>query len=272
MCAVLAARADVARRIGGVRRPGGGVGRRGAGHERFLDGGCPQRRRPHAREGDLDATADIDRGDADRRPVARRSLVLEVDASLDHRNPDLGQQLPRPEGVGERSGEELRRRNHALSSRTSGDELGIESEHHRAEVGGRVGVGYGPTDRSPVANLGVADELGRLREHRAALRQHLIADELRMPRECADDDPLAVPAHVAQLVQPSDVDEQRRTHVCAQAEQRDQRVSACEQLRVVVAAEELDRLLDRPRPLVGERGGDHAPALAAASTARTMLW
>ena len=51
-----------------------------------------------------------------------------------------------------------------------------------------------------------------------------------------------------------------------------ERVPAGEHLRVLVAAEELDRLLDRAGPLVLEGGGDHAPALAAACTARTMLW
>ena len=53
---------------------------------------------------------------------------------------------------------------------------------------------------------------------------------------------------------------------------RDERVPAGEELRVLVAAEQLERLVDRTGPLVLEGGGDHAPALAAAWTARTMLW
>jgi hypothetical protein len=50
-------------------------------------------------------------------------------------------------------------------------------------------------------------------------------------------------------------------------------VKSCTVLAVQAdGAEELDRLLDRPGAPVLERGGDHAPALAAASTALTMLW
>ena len=92
-----------------------------------------------------------------------------------------------------------------------------------------------------------------------------------MAGERADRDPVAVLADVAEVVEPADVDEHARA--CdAELHRRDQGVPAGEQLRVLVTAEELDRLLDRPGPLVRERRGDHAPALAAASTARTMLW
>ena len=45
-----------------------------------------------------------------------------------------------------------------------------------------------------------------------------------------------------------------------------------EQLGVLVGPEELDRLVDRRGAPVLERRRDHAPARAAASTARTMLW
>ena len=45
-----------------------------------------------------------------------------------------------------------------------------------------------------------------------------------------------------------------------------------EQLRVLVAPSSSIGVLDRGGAPVLERSGDHAPALAAASTARTMLW
>src|SRR6476646_9000092 len=95
--------------------------------------------------------------------------------------------------------------------------------------------------------------------------------KLRVPRERSDRDPVAALAHVAQVVEPANVDEQRRTRE-PQAHRGDERVPSREELRVAVPAEQCDRLVDRPRALVLEGGGDHAPALAAACTALTMLW
>ena len=110
-----------------------------------------------------------------------------------------------------------------------------------------------------------------MRDDRAPLREQRVAHDLRVAGERADRDPVAVLAHVAEVVEPADVDEERRTRE-AEAQERNQRVAAGEQLRVLVAPEQLDRLLDRPGPFVLEGGGDHEPALAAACTARTMLW
>ena len=59
------------------------------------------------------------------------------------------------------------------------DELRVEREHDRAEVGSRIGVGDGAADRASVANLRVADELGRLRDQAQRARQHRVADERR---------------------------------------------------------------------------------------------
>ncbi len=101
--------------------------------------------------------------------------------------------------------------------------------------------------------------------------EHRVADEVGVPRERADRDPVAVVAHVAEVGEAADVDEQRRPRE-AEPQQRDQRVAAGEELRVLVAAEQLERLVDRAGAAVLERAGDHAPALAAACTAATMLW
>ena len=54
-------------------------------------------------------------------------------------------------------------------------------------------------------------------------------------------------------------------------QERDQRVPAGEQLRVL-APEQLDRLGDGAGPRVLEGGRDHCAALAADWIARTMLW
>ena len=132
-------------------------------------------------------------------------------------------------------------------------------------------MGDRAADRAAVAHLRVADQRGGLRDQRAALGQHRVADEVGVPRERADRDPVALVAHVAEVGEAADVDEQRRPRE-AEPQQRDQRVAAGEELRVLVAAEQLERLVDRAGAAVLERAGDHAPALAAACTAATMLW
>ena len=121
-----------------------------------------------------------------------------------------------------------------------------------------------------MTNLRVADVLGHLRDDCAALTEHRVADELGMTRERPDRDPITVLAHVAQVVEPSDVDEHRGAYK-AKTQHRNERLSAGEDLRVL-AAQQLDRLVEGPRPLVLEPGGNHACAFAAASTALTMLW
>ena len=121
-----------------------------------------------------------------------------------------------------------------------------------------------------MANLRVAHELRRLRKQRAAARQHRVANDCRVAGERSDRDPVAVLAHVPEVVEPADVDHHARA--CdTELQRRDQGLPSGEQLRILVTAEELDRLVDRAGSRVRERSRDHAPALAAASTARTML-
>ena len=126
-------------------------------------------------------------------------------------------------------------------------------------------------DRAAVPHLRVADEVGRVRNDRAPLREQRVADDLRVAGERSDRDPVAVLAHVAQVPQPADVDEERRAGE-AEAQERNERMTAGEQLRILVTPEQLDRPVEGVGPLVLEGGGDHVPALAAACTARTMLW
>ena len=144
-------------------------------------------------------------------------------------------------------------------------------EQDGAEVGRGVGVSERAADRPAVANLRIADVPRRVGENGAPAPKRVAAREVGVPAERSDRDPLAVVPDEAKVVEPTDVDEQRRTGE-AQPHQRDQRVPAREQPRLVVPAEELESLVDRPRPLVLEGRRDHAPALAAAWTARTMLW
>ena len=151
------------------------------------------------------------------------------------------------------------------------DEVRVEREDDRPEVSGRVAVDHRAADRAPVANLGVADERGGPREERAVASEQRVRGELPVAGEGADGDPVALLADVAELLEPADVDEHRRSRD-AELHRGDQRMPSGQQLRVLVGPDELDRIVDRLRASVLERRRDHAPARAAASTARTMLW
>ena len=111
-----------------------------------------------------------------------------------------------------------------------------------------------------------------------------------MAGQRADGDVAVLVPDVRKLAEPADVDE-HLGHREPQLHQREQGMPARQVLAVVTCfVGEVERLLDGPGPLVGERRGDHAgspagspapagalapgcwPSRAAASTARTMLW
>src|SRR5262249_34108536 len=99
--------------------------------------------------------------------------------------------------------------------------------------------------------------------------------------ERADREVAAVVADVAELAEPADVDQGLR-HRQPQLHQREQRVPAGQELRLLTAGRQVQGVVHGGGPLVGEGHGDHQArlslaavawfSLAAASTARTMLW
>jgi hypothetical protein len=180
----------------------------------------------------MGAAVHLRSGRRDRRPVLGAPDVLDVRAAVHLRHAHLLQNLLRPERGRERAGEELGRRDRALAVRPLGDEVGVEREQDRPEVGGRVAVGDRAADRPAVTDLRVADLAGRPRDEGAALGEHRVRGEVGVARQRADRDPVSVVAHVAELLEPADVDEQRRTRE-AQAQEGDQRVAACDQLGVL---------------------------------------
>ena len=61
-----------------------------------------------------------------------------------------------------------------------------------------------------VPDLGVTDVPGGAGQEATALGQHRIERQIGVPAERADRDPVAVLAHVAEVVEAADVDQQRR--------------------------------------------------------------
>jgi hypothetical protein len=122
-------------------------------------------------------------------------------------------------------------------------------------------------DRASVAHLRVADLRGGVRDNCALFTHESVTLEVVVARERADGDPIALLAHVGEVREPADVDEQLRPRE-AEFHEREERVAAGNQLRVVARAEELDRAFDGVGDLVVERGRDHRapPSLIARQT------
>jgi hypothetical protein len=81
---------------------------------------------------------------------------------------DGHQQLVRLERGGQDAGEELGRRDGASAPPASSDEPGIERQHHRRQLGRRIGMRQAPTDRPAVPDLRVGNPRQRLGEQRRA--------------------------------------------------------------------------------------------------------
>ena len=126
-------------------------------------------------------------------------------------------------------------------------------------------------DRPAVADLRVADLAQCLGEHRALRPQQLVVLEVVVARERTDGDRVAVLAHVREVGDAPDVDEQLGPRQ-AQPHEREERVAAGEELRLPAGAEELDRVVDGLGDLVVERCRDHfAPPSWIARQTRSGL-
>src|SRR5215472_16006459 len=146
-------------------------------------------------------------------------------------------------------------------------------------------MGERAADRAAVPHLRVADQRCGVGEQGCLNSHELTGREIGVPGRGADDEVATLHDDPRQLPDPPEVDEHAWRGE-PQLHHRKQRVPARQQLGVLAeGGEQVDRV---PRGLGGvvvKRGGDHAwfpgavavaPAatcsLAAASTARTMLW
>ena len=124
------------------------------------------------------------------------------------------------------------------------------------------------TDGAPVPDLPVSDERRGEHRERPPLRDE--RRDLELVRPChrtEDEAAVVVLAHVRQVADPIEIDQQRGLRE-AKGQQRHQTLAAGEQLRLVAAGGEgSDRLLDRGRCRVLELGRLHRSATAIAAAA-----
>ncbi len=169
------------------------------------------------------------------------------------RHPDLGEQLVGLQRGLEQALEEPADLDLPLAARPARDQGRVQREQDGGQVGGGIGVRDRAADRAPVPDLRVADPARRVREqwHLAAQQRGML--DVMVPGQRADRDVGAPIGEVGQLRQPGQVDD----HLGGgqpQLHQRQQRVSSGQELRVLaVLGDQVQRLLRRACPLVGER-------------------
>src|SRR5262249_35492319 len=149
-----------------------------------------------------------------------------------------------------------------------------EGERDRRQVGGRIGVRQRPPDRAAVTDLWVADLPGGVGQQRQFASEQIGTCYSVMGGQRADRDVTVILAHIAELIQPADID-QRIWSGEAQLHERHQRMTAREKLRVFPGLSgKADSVVDGRGALIGKRCRDQLgrPSLAAARTALTMLW
>ena len=122
----------------------------------------------------------------------------------------LDEHLVGPERGLEHAREELRGRDHPLSTGAVGDELGTESEHHRWHVRRRVAVRERAAERAAVTHLRVADLARRVRDDRAVLGEQAVGGDGGVTGERADRDVRAAVADVVEVGHATYIDEFRR--------------------------------------------------------------
>ena len=88
------------------------------------------------------------------------------------REPDLDDQLVGRERGFEKASEEVGCRDRPFASGTAHDDVGIERERDRRQVGGRIAVRERTAQRAAVAHLRVADERGGVAEQWYVFGQH----------------------------------------------------------------------------------------------------
>ena len=124
------------------------------------------------------------------------------------RDADLGEDFVRLQGRRQEVEKELSRRNAPLTAGSSGDDGCVKGQDRRRIVGGRIGVGERSADRSPVANLPVANTRRGVREEGYRGSNLGVGRNLMMGDQGADRDLTVVTPHAAQFGDAADVDQQ----------------------------------------------------------------
>jgi hypothetical protein len=137
-----------------------------------------------------------------------------------------------------------------------GDERRVRGEHRAGKIRRGIRVRDVSADRPTIANLNVADLVGRLGDDRRLLLHRLGPGDVGVRRERADRHRLAVALDSAHGVDVTDVDEVVRVRQSG-LHRREEAVPAREDLRAGILREEFQRVVDALRTVVVELAREH---------------
>jgi hypothetical protein len=192
--------------------------------------------------------------------VAARHLGDSLTRARHHRRRDLDfhEQLVRLERGGKKAAEEVGRPADAHGPRASQMKHRVEGHRARGKLRGGIGVGEAPSDGAPRPGLEVADEGRGLGQERSGGGNARVALEGTLADERAQTQAPGLRAYGGKRGDAVEVHEDGRaseTHV----HHGHEALAARQRLGVgAVAGEKLQRLVDRARGEVFERGRTHA--------------
>ena len=131
-------------------------------------------------------------------------------------------------------GKKLVRGNLALAPLAPHDHASAGRDQHRTVVRRRIGMGQAAADSAAIAHLHVADESGRLGQHRAVARDQRVVQDFVVTRARANPQRVAIFPYVAAAVDAIEAEHDARPHQ-PQRHHRHQAHPAREQLDVVAA-------------------------------------
>ena len=166
--------------------------------------------------------------------------------------PDLREQLGRPDHRLVRALVELASRDRPASGGRADDHRGADRGAHRRQVLGGIRLAQRPADRPAVTYDRVGDHLLGIVEDPVVLAEHRGVQQVGMPGHRADGDLVSLDADVAQVGQVVDVDQ--TVHVRdAQLHHREQAVPAGDDAGLgPVPFQEVEGVLDAGRAFVLE--------------------
>ena len=213
--------------------------------------------------------------DADDGPVLRAAaelLVSPAGVRAELRNPDLRHDLLLVQVGHQVVLEEVGGLDRPLPVRSLDDQLAFERADDARQVARGVAVGEGAADGPAMLDRGVSQEAGGEGEDAAVLLDQGVVVHVAVAGKGADGEVVALVAHVAQVVEPVQVDQDRGRGE-AQPHQRDQGVPAGDELGLVaVLTEELYGVVDRFGDLVVEGHRVHyasPPSCGALASSRS---
>ncbi len=131
-------------------------------------------------------------------------------------------------------GKKLVRGNLALTTQAPHDNASAGRDQHRTVIRRRIGMGHAAADRAAIAHLHVADESGRLGQHRAVTRDKRVVQNFVVTRARPNPQRIAVFLHVGAPADAIEAEHDTRPHQ-PERHHRHQAHPAREQLDVLAA-------------------------------------